>query len=141
MNAPLTGGDARGRFCDTVGGRTPAHHLYEDARTIAFLKIHPVTEGHPWGSPKRHNEPLTDFGAVDQDGVFATFSRRCRQTQRLTSDHHIALTAGSSTGQPVFHLHSHLVPRPREPDPCPPTAWPRFTDDEARGGVLELREG
>src|SRR3970040_1415467 len=43
-------------FCAIVAGRAPAHRVYEDEHTLAFMDIFPVTDGHTLVIPKPHFE-------------------------------------------------------------------------------------
>jgi len=47
-------------FCAIVAGTAPAHRLYEDAHTLAFLDRAPLTRGHALVIPKQHARTLLD---------------------------------------------------------------------------------
>ena len=61
-------------FCAIASGKVPAHIVYEDDRTIAFLDIHPSVPGHTLIIPsalaclengfKWSLNPFTDLGAI-----------------------------------------------------------------------------
>ncbi|MEO8659465.1 MAG: HIT domain-containing protein, partial [Bryobacteraceae bacterium] len=50
-------------FCRIVAGEIPAHIVYEDEHTMAFLDATPVFHGHTLVVPKRHVDTLLDLPA------------------------------------------------------------------------------
>src|SRR5206468_7035769 len=52
-------------FCKNVRKEAPAHVVHEDARTLAFMDIFPVADGHTLIIPKAHCDDL--FGADPGD--------------------------------------------------------------------------
>ncbi|HVV29773.1 MAG TPA: HIT domain-containing protein [Mycobacteriales bacterium] len=117
-------------FCQLVAGDLPCHQVYADAAAIAFLDARPASPGHTLVVPRRHVEHLWDgdarsFAAVAETvhAVAALLRERLRP-DGLT----MRQNTGAASGQDVFHLHVHLVPRwhgdghigwPNRPDPAP----------------------
>ncbi len=127
-------------FCEIVAGRAPAHKVYEDDATLAFLDLFPLTRGHLLVIPKKHGARLTDFGPPEQAAVLRTLEKMCRRAERLTSDYNVGLNAGARAGQIVFHMHFHLIPRYGESNPFQPRHRVRLTDAEAQRLITELGE-
>ncbi len=125
-------------FCDIVAGKAPAYKVYEDAKTLAFLDLFPLTRGHTLVIPKRHGARLTDYGSDDLGAVLRTLETMCRRAERLTPDYNVGLNAGASAGQIVFHLHFHLIPRYGESNPFRSTGRNRLSEADAEGVVAEL---
>jgi histidine triad (HIT) family protein len=125
-------------FCDIIAGRAPAFRVYEDDATIAFLDLFPFTRGHFLVVPKRHGARLTDYAPEDLASLFRTLVRMCGRSERLAPDYNLAMNAGASAGQIVFHVHFHIIPRYGEPNPFRITQRARLTDDEAKRVVAEL---
>ncbi|MDQ3951954.1 MAG: HIT domain-containing protein, partial [Actinomycetota bacterium] len=48
-------------FCDIVRGETPAHVVFEDDVSLAFLDVRPLFEGHTLLVPREHHETLADL--------------------------------------------------------------------------------
>jgi len=48
-------------FCRIVAGEVPAHWVYEDPVTVAFLDARPVFKGHVLVVPRQHYETLGDL--------------------------------------------------------------------------------
>ena len=107
-------------FCKIIDGVIPCYKVHEDAQTLAFLDINPVTEGHLLVIPKQHCVNLFDA----PDDVLAATMRSAALLARalrvaLSLDSLNMLQAsGPWAKQSVPHLHVHLIPR-RENDGAP----------------------
>ncbi|SDC93845.1 HIT family protein [Rhodococcus tukisamuensis] len=111
-------------FCDVVDRSAPAHIVFEDADTVAFLDRRPVFKGHVLLVPRRHVAVLADLPAELIAPLFAV-------AQRLSSTVVDALGAQGSfvavnnvVSQSVPHLHVHVVPRTKG-DGLRGFFWPR----------------
>lgn len=100
-------------FCRLVEGQVPAHVVASDEHCVAFLDAAPAARGHTLVVPRRH---VQDLWSADPE-IAAALGRTCsdvarRIRERLAPD---GLTmrqnTGAASGQNVFHLHVHLVPR------------------------------
>jgi histidine triad (HIT) family protein len=98
----------------------PAHLVYEDDHAVAFLDIHPRTEGHTLVVP-RHE--VAEFHALPAEEaahlVQALRTVAAAVTRAMGTPHYnLSLNNGSAAGQVVFHVHFHIIPR-REGEPFP----------------------
>jgi histidine triad (HIT) family protein len=125
-------------FCEIVAGRAPAHKIYEDERTLAFLDLFPISRGHTLVIPKNHVDRLTDLKEEEYSDLFRTLATVCRRTERLSQDYNVAVNQGRLAGQIVFHLHFHIIPRYDTPGPFATTPRTRIRDEEARTVIAEL---
>ena len=100
-------------FAKILRGEMPAHKVYEDADTFAFMDIMPRADGHCLIIPKSPARNIFD-ATPDQLAACA------RTTQRLGRAAMTAFAADGITiqqfneqagGQVVFHLHYHVLPR------------------------------
>lgn len=100
-------------FAKILRGELPAHKLYEDDETFAFMDIMPRGDGHCLVIPKKPSRNILD---VDQDSLAAVMAT----TQKLSRAVMKAFSADGLTvqqfnepvgGQVVFHLHFHIIPR------------------------------
>jgi histidine triad (HIT) family protein len=100
-------------FCDIVGGSLSAEVLYEDERTVAFLDITAVMEGHTLVIPKTHVDDLWDITVDDSVAVMRTVHLMAAHLRKVLAPDGLTLfQANRAAGwQDVFHLHVHLVPR------------------------------
>ncbi len=51
-------------FCRIVAGQSPAHVVYEDEESVAFLDILPLRPGHTLVIPKKHVQQLSHLDAA-----------------------------------------------------------------------------
>jgi histidine triad (HIT) family protein len=128
-------------FCDIAHRRVPAHIVYEDPGTVAFLDLYPFTRGHLLVVPKHHGARLSDLPPDDQFALIHTVAELGRRTERLTSDYHVSLNAGAKAGQVVFHVHFHIIPRYNEADPFRPKSRVRLDETDAKVLVSLLSAG
>jgi histidine triad (HIT) family protein len=100
-------------FCRLANGDLRAHVVHADESCVAFLDNAPAARGHTLVVPRRH---VTDLWSADPETA-AALGRACsivarRIREKLRPD---GLTmrqnTGAASGQNVFHLHVHLVPR------------------------------
>ena len=100
-------------FCRIRDGQIPSTRVYEDERTIAFMDINPLNEGHTLVIPRAHAATLFEVEEADLRAAIAT-ARRVAVAIRtaLRPDGLNLLQAnGAAAFQSVPHLHFHLVPR------------------------------
>jgi histidine triad (HIT) family protein len=100
-------------FCSIVAGSLPAHRIYEDQDTLAFLDIHPAAAGHTLVVPKTHATDLFTIAPETAAAVMRSATRVARLLDDvLTPDGLTVIQTNRAAGwQDVFHLHMHLVPR------------------------------
>ena len=120
-------------FAKIIRREIPAHIVYEDDDTLAFLDIEPNTPGHTLVIPKK---PVVNIFDADDD-TLAAVMRTVRKVAPAVRDAvgahgvHINSNHEHEGGQEVFHLHFHIIPRVtrEEFDFC----WPKrvLTTEEA----------
>ena len=123
-------------FCAIVAGDTPAHVVYRDATTLAFLDLRPVFPGHVLLVPREHHETLTDLPPALIEPLF-TVAQRLAAAVRDGMDADGTFVAMNNTvSQSVPHLHVHVVPRRRK-DGLRGFFWPRqrYAGEEEMEGV------
>ena len=100
-------------FCKIIGGSIPALKILETADALAFLDINPLAHGHCLLVPKRHVQGILDVPADSLAGLIAPLPRLAKALLQATdaSGLNILQNTGESSGQAVFHLHFHLIPR------------------------------
>ena len=100
-------------FAKILRGELPAHKLYEDEATFAFMDIMPRGTGHCLVIPKAPSRNILDVDAAALAAVTATVRKLAiAVTKAFSADgvsvHQFNESAG---GQVVFHLHFHDIPR------------------------------
>lgn len=99
-------------FCRIIAGQIPSKQIYTDDDVVAFLDINPWQEGHSLVIPRRH---VTD--ALADDAVLAKISPAVVKVGNLLKEKlgatacNILTNAGADSGQEVFHVHVHVIPR------------------------------
>ena len=100
-------------FCRIVAGEIPAHKVYEDEHSLAFLDILPAARGHTLVIPKQHAAGLDD---ISRDSLAATMISaqavaRILRAKLQPDGLNVIQNDGAAAGQAVFHYHLHLLPR------------------------------
>lgn len=100
-------------FCRIISRDAPAHILYEDEKTLAFLDINPSTEGHTLLVPKTHASRLEGLKEEDFIALFRALYKLVPDIQNATSSPSstIGINNGPEAGQEVPHVHIHIIPR------------------------------
>ncbi len=100
-------------FAKILRGEMPAHKVFEDDETLAFLDIMPRTKGHVLVIPKK---PAINMIDIDPDNLCVLI----RSVHKLAPLVRKAMSADgfviqqfneAAAGQMVFHIHFHIVPR------------------------------
>src|SRR5258705_9933571 len=116
-------------FCRIVRGEAPAHRVCEDERTLAFMDIFPVTDGHTLVITKDHFENVFE---ADEDALAAIARTSHRVAAAIKSELApdglmVFQLNGQAARQAVFLSHMHLwAPANRGPRAlrCPPPRSP-----------------
>jgi histidine triad (HIT) family protein len=66
-------------FTKIIRGEIPSHKIYEDAKTFAFLDIHPVQPGQVLVVPKKQVGFVWDMKSDDYQALMATVQKVGRQ--------------------------------------------------------------
>ena len=100
-------------FCSIVSRTTPAHLVWEDDTTLAFLDINPAADGHVLVIPKIHASDIFDIEPDSIADVARTVHRVANLLKTRLEPEGITLfqANGSAGWQDIFHLHVHVVPR------------------------------
>ena len=100
-------------FCKIVRGEAPCHKVAEDERTLVFMDLFPVMDGHTLVVTKEHFENLHE-ATEEALAAVGAMSKRVGDALRaeLEPDGLSVYQAnGAAAGQTVFHYHMHLMPR------------------------------
>ena len=101
-------------FCKIAARELPGSFAYEDDRVIVIAPLEPVNPGHMLVIPKKHVASLSELDEETGAYLFRVAMRteravrasglRCEGTNILQYN-------GEVTGQTVFHMHVHVIPR------------------------------
>lgn len=128
-------------FCKIINGDVDVAKIYEDEYSIAYLDVNPISKGHAIILPKEHVKSIhdTDTDIVDiildtvtkvTIAVNKAFSperietmnnsmmtlklflgRNGGMTRNKKAEEKARINAFAPSGQTIFHVHIHLIPR------------------------------
>ena len=99
-------------FCRIIEGEIPSRRIHEDETVIAFLDINPWQLGHTLVIPRRHVvDALADERALAEIAPAVQKVGNLLKEKLGASACNILSNAGADSGQEVFHLHVHVLPR------------------------------
>lgn len=120
-------------FCAIIQGGLPAHHVFEDEHSLAFLDQRPLFPGHCLLVPRLHYETLQDLPTESVAPMFLSAQVLARAVEKAMGAEGIFVGINNRVSQSVPHLHIHIVPRRRR-DGLRGFFWPRSKyagEDEA----------
>ena len=106
--------DPHNVFARILRAELPAAKVYEDEHVLAFMDVFPQSRGHllviAKGSKARN---LLDVEPEALDHLMRAAQRMARAVRAALKPDGIVVTQfnGAAAGQPVFHLHVHVIPR------------------------------
>jgi len=109
----MTAYDTNNIFAKILRGEFPCYKVYENDHVLAFLDIMPRVPGHTLVIPKAPARNILDITPDD-------FAHVARGTHKIAAAAMKAFQAGGITvqqfseaasGQVVYHLHMHVMPR------------------------------
>ena len=100
-------------FCRIRDGQIPSTRVYEDERTIAFMDINPLNEGHTLVISRVHATTLFEADEADLRAAITTAKRVAVAIRAALHPDGLNLLQanGAAAFQSVPHFHFHLVPR------------------------------
>ena len=94
-------------------GGKPGFVRIDDERTLTFMDIFPVAEGHTLVITKEHFGNIFEVDGDALAAVAATSLRVAQAIRRALTPDGLGVFQlnGAAAGQTVFHYHMHLLPR------------------------------
>ncbi|WP_375465958.1 HIT family protein [uncultured Methylobacterium sp.] len=105
--------DPQNVFARILRGEIPAHRVYEDADTLAFMDAMPQGPGHTLVIPKAPARGLLDAEPAALAALAGSVQRVARAVKAAFAADGLTVFQFNEAagGQTVFHLHVHVVPR------------------------------
>ena len=125
-------------FDKIIEGTVPAHIIYQDDQTLAFLDYNPVTPGHCLVVPRQAVDHLDDCSEELYQAIFATVHRVSRLLKEKLGPERIGMVVH---GYEIPHAHVHVLPIYHHDDlkfPKRPEARP---DEAALAAVAQKLTG
>lgn len=119
-------------FCGIISRATPAHIVFEDTISLAFLDNRPLFPGHCLLITKQHYGTLYDIPSDLIGPLFSNARMLAAAVQRAMQADGSFVAMNNIVSQSVAHCHVHVVPRKRG-DGLRGFFWPRhkLADEEA----------
>lgn len=123
-------------FCKIVAGAIPCFRVHEDERTLAFLDINPVEEGHCLVIAKSHAPTLYASADGDLGAAIASARKVATAIESVLRPDGLNLLQANGPGaaQSVQHFHLHVIPRSLKRNP--PLNWTPVPGDMAKLAAL-----
>lgn len=116
-------------FCKIIKGSIPCYKVFENAKTLAFMDINPISKGHILVIPKYHGERLHSIPAEHLADLLPTISAIAERSVAAEGvAYNVLQNNGRLAGQIVDHVHFHLIPRRGEEDGLN-VSWPAKSGD------------
>lgn len=101
-------------FCKIIKGEIPSYKIYEDDIVIAFLDIHPKSNGHTLIIPKKH---LKDFTELDNETLLhinKIAKNIVTMLENKLASTGFCINTNYLDTQEIKHYHLHIVPSSKE---------------------------
>jgi len=100
-------------FAKILRGEIPAHKVYEDTNVLVFMDAMPQAPGHTLVVPKAASRNLLDADPEVLAKVVPLVQRMARAVKTAFKADGVTLVQFNepASGQTVFHLHFHIIPR------------------------------
>jgi histidine triad (HIT) family protein len=112
-------------FCRIVRGEVPAHRVFDDETSLAFLDHRPLFPGHCLLIPKAHHETLIDLPVALIERFFKDVQLLAGAVEMAMEAQGTFVAMNNRVSQSVPHFHVHVVPRRRK-DGLRGFFWPRY---------------
>jgi histidine triad (HIT) family protein len=144
METPMPSYDPNNIFAKILRSELPAHKVYEDDRTFAFLDIMPRAPGHTLVIPKSNARNILDVSPEDLAYVMQIAQKVARAAVKVFDADGVTIQQFNEPagGQVVFHLHVHVIPRKEGVALKPPASFkeePSVLSDQAVRLAAALR--
>lgn len=132
--------DPQNIFAKILRGELPAHKVYEDDATLAFMDLMPRAPGHVLVIPKAPCRNVLDAPPEALAAVMASVQKVARAAKAALEADGLTIQQfnESAGGQVVFHLHFHVIPR-HEGIPMKPHSGDMAPAEELRAMAERIR--
>ena len=100
-------------FAKILRGEIPSHKVHEDDDVVVFMDAMPQAPGHTLVVPKAPSRNLLDADPAVLTKVIPVVQRTARAVKRAFAADGVSVVQFNepASGQTVFHLHFHIIPR------------------------------
>jgi len=100
-------------FAKILRGEIPSHRVYEDDAVVAFMDVMPQGAGHTLVVPKAPSRNLLDADPATLGPLFTTVQKVALAVKKAFGADGVTILQFNepASGQTVYHLHVHVIPR------------------------------
>jgi histidine triad (HIT) family protein len=106
--------DPNNIFAKILRGEMPSARVFEDEHVLAFMDVFPQSKGHTLVIPKQSTaRNLLEEEPRVLETLILGVQRVARAVRAALKPDGIVITQfnGAASGQTVYHLHVHIIPR------------------------------
>lgn len=105
--------DSNNIFGKILRGEIPCHRVYEDDDTLAFMDVMPQSPGHLLVIPKVPSRNILDADPAVLSKLIPVVQKLAKAARQAFEADGITVIQFNepASGQTVFHLHFHVIPR------------------------------
>ena len=98
-------------FRSIIRGEIPSSKVYEDEHIIAINDINPVAPIHILVIPKGEYKNFDEFSQKARPEELTYYFRKISDIARSqgAQEYRVVSNNGSSSGQTIFHFHTHII--------------------------------
>ncbi|TRC99786.1 HIT family protein [Mesorhizobium sp. WSM4303] len=100
-------------FAKILRGEIPSHRVYEDDAMVAFMDVMPQGPGHTLVVPKAPSRNLLDADPSTLGPLFTVVKQVAQAVKKAFGADGVTVLQFNepASGQTVYHLHVHVIPR------------------------------
>jgi histidine triad (HIT) family protein len=100
-------------FAKILRGEIPSHRVYEDDGVVALMDVMPQGPGHTLVVPKAPSRNLLDADPSTFGPLFTVVQKVALAAKKALSADGVTILQFNepASGQTVYHLHVHVIPR------------------------------
>ncbi|TIL38168.1 HIT family protein [Mesorhizobium sp.] len=105
--------DSNNIFAKILRGEIPSHRVYEDDAVVALMDVMPQGPGHTLVVPKAPSRNLLDADPATFRPLFAVVQKVAVAVKKAFGADGVTILQFNepASGQTVYHLHVHVIPR------------------------------
>jgi len=105
--------DTNNIFAKILRGEIPSHRVYEDDAVVAFMDVMPQGPGHTLVVPKTPSRNLLDANPSTFGPLFTVVQKVALAVKKALDADGVTILQFNepASGQTVYHLHVHVIPR------------------------------
>jgi len=100
-------------FAKILRDEIPSHRVYEDENVLVFMDVMPQAPGHTLVVPKAPSRNLLDADPAAIAKMVPVLQRTAKAVKEAFKADGVTVVQYNepASGQTVFHLHFHVIPR------------------------------